>query len=268
MSRYKSLFETLKQKRQCAFVPFVMLGDPDLETSYEIICTLIQAGADALELGFPFSDPIADGPTIQKSAIRALNNGTTPADCFLLIRRIREKHFDIPIGLLLYSNLVLRNGIETFYRNAAEAGVDSILLADVPVRESEPFRNAAIMCNIDHILIAPPNATDQKLCDIAKLSSGYVYILGRAGVTGTETKANSPLTHSLRLLKEHKSAPAIVGFGISQPSQISEYLKSGVDGAIAGSSVVRLIEEHLHDKTELNISLSNYCIKMKSATQY
>ena len=267
MSRYQVLFDSLKQKKQGAFVPFVMLGDPDLESSFEIICTMISSGADALELGFPFSDPIADGPTIQKAAIRALSSNVTPARCFELIRRIRERYVDTPIGLLLYCNLVLRPGVAHFYRAAAEAGVDSVLLADVPLRESEPFRRQAELNGIDHILIAPPNASDETLITIARQSRGYVYLLGRAGVTGSNVKADSPLGHTLAILRAHQAAPAIVGFGISHPHQVREYVAAGAAGAIAGSSIVGIVEQNLDDPHKLHTELAAYCGKMKEGTR-
>lgn len=139
VDRYAKMFEQLDAKNQGAFVPFVMVGDPDTQTSVNIIKALVAGGADALELGFPYSDPIADGPTIQKASIRALSKKIKTDDCFEVIRQVREAHADIPIGLLLYSNLVLKRGIEKFYQDAVAAGVDSILIADVPLREADRF---------------------------------------------------------------------------------------------------------------------------------
>ncbi len=173
-------------------MPFVTMGDPGLELSFDIIKTLIDAGADALELGIPFSDPIADGPVIQNANIRALAAGVTPAQCFELIGRIRQYNKDIPIGLLLYSNLVMARGIDSFYQQAQQAGVDSILIADVPLHESKLFRNAAMKHDIAPIFIAPPNITDDSLRELASYGRGYTYLLSRAGVTGTETQATMP----------------------------------------------------------------------------
>lgn len=140
MERYETLFAQLKARREGAFVPFVTLGDPNPEQSLKIIDTLIEAGADALELGIPFSDPLADGPTIQDATLRAFAAGVTPAQCFEMLTAIRQKHPTIPIGLLMYANLVFSPGIDEFYAACERAGVDSVLVADVPVEESAPFR--------------------------------------------------------------------------------------------------------------------------------
>ncbi len=158
MERYESLFAQLKERKEGAFVPFVTLGDPGIEQSLKIIDTLIEAGADALELGIPFSDPLADGPTIQNATLRAFAAGVTPAQCFEMLALIRQKHPTIPIGLLMYANLVFNKGIDEFYAQCEKVGVDSVLVADVPVEESAPFRQAALRHNVAPIFICPPNA--------------------------------------------------------------------------------------------------------------
>ncbi len=186
MERYESLFAQLKERKEGAFVPFVTLGDPGIEQSLKIIDTLIEAGADALELGIPFSDPLADGPTIQNATLRAFAAGVTPAQCFEMLALIRQKHPTIPIGLLMYANLVFNKGIDEFYAQCEKVGVDSVLVADVPVEESAPFRQAALRHNVAPIFICPPNADDDLLRQIASYGRGYTYLLSRAGVTGAE----------------------------------------------------------------------------------
>ena len=175
MGRYERMFEGLKSRGESAFVPFVVIGDPDLETSLEIARTLARAGADALELGIPFSDPIADGPTIQAATVRAIDAAATPERCFEIIRRLRDDEADIPIGILSYANLAWVRGIEPFYSSAADAGVDSVLLADVPAFEAKPFVDAARAAGVHPILIAPPNACDECLRKIAELGGGYTF---------------------------------------------------------------------------------------------
>ncbi len=167
MERYESLFAQLKERKEGAFVPFVTLGDPGIEQSLKIIDTLIEAGADALELGIPFSDPLADGPTIQNATLRAFAAGVTPAQCFEMLALIRQKHPTIPIGLLMYANLVFNKGIDEFYAQCEKVGVDSVLVADVPIEESAPFRQAALRHNVAPIFICPPNADDDLLRQIA-----------------------------------------------------------------------------------------------------
>ena len=242
MDRYQTLFERLAEKNQGAFVPFVTVGDPNPEQSLKIMDTLAASGADALELGFPFSDPSADGPTIQGANVRALDSGTTPDICFDQIGQIRAKYPDLPIGLLMYANLVFSRGIDNFYQRCAEVGIDSVLIADVPTKESAEFSEAAKKHGVHPIFIAPPTANDDTLKEVAKLGGGYTYLLSRAGVTGTETKAKMPVHHMLDKLNEFNAPPALLGFGISQPDQVKEAITAGAAGAISGSAVVKIIE--------------------------
>ncbi len=266
MDRYATMFTRLEQDNAGAFVPFVMIGDPDIETSEKIITQLIESGADALELGIPYSDPIADGPTIQAAALRALDSKVTPGACLALLTRIREKYPDIPVGLLLYSNLVWTKGIETFYQQAKSAGVDSILIADVPLRESAPFLAAAASEGVHQILIAPPNASDDTLKRIGEHSSGYTYLLGRAGVTGTETAAQVPADTLINKLRDFKCAPPLLGFGISTPEQVKTAIGAGAAGAISGSATVNLIAANLDDESAMLSALDGFVRSMKAAT--
>ncbi len=266
MDRYATMFAQLSEQNAGAFVPFVMVGDPDIDTSEQIITQLIESGADALELGIPYSDPIADGPTIQKAAIRALESKVTPAACFELLSRIRERFPDIPIGLLLYSNLVLAKGVDAFYEQAAAAGVDSILIADVPIREAKRFIDIANAHNIKQIIIAPPNASDATMQSIGDLSAGYTYLLGRAGVTGAETAATMPAASLIEKLNSVNAAPALLGFGISNPEQVKHAIESGAAGAISGSATVNIIAEHLDDTPAMLKALGTFVSEMKAAT--
>jgi tryptophan synthase alpha chain len=267
MQRYDVMFKRLAEQQQGAFVPFVTIGDPNLELSFDIIKTLIDQGADALELGIPFSDPIADGPTIQNANIRALAAGVTPAHCFDLISKIRAYHADIPIGLLLYSNLVLARGIDTFYSTAKAAGVDSILIADVPLHESKMFRTVAQNHDIAQIFIAPPNITKDGLNELASYGRGYTYLLSRAGVTGTETAAAMPASQLVQQLRDVNAAPTLLGFGISKPEHVKAALEAGAAGAISGSAIVQIIEKYQQDKPQLLQELGTFVAAMKAATQ-
>src|SRR5690606_39264467 len=197
------------------------------------------AGADALELGIPFSDPLADGPTIQNATLRAFAAGVTPSQCFEMLAAIRQKHPTIPIGLLMYANLVFSRGIDAFYAECARVGVDSVLVADVPVEESAPFRQAALRHNVAPIFICPPNADDDLLRQIASYGRGYTYLLSRAGVTGSENGTALPLNHLVDKLREYNAAPALQGFGISSPAQVTAALDAGAAGAISGSAIVK-----------------------------
>ena len=267
MERYDNLFAELKNRREGAFVPFVTLGDPNPGQSLKIIDTLIEAGADALELGIPFSDPLADGPTIQGATLRAFAAGVTPTQCFEMLATIRQKHPTIPIGLLMYANLVFNRGIDNFYAECARAGVDSVLVADVPVEESAEFRQAALRHGIAPIFICPPNADDALLRQIASYGRGYTYLLSRAGVTGAENRAALPLHHLVEKLAEYRAAPPLQGFGISSPEQVTAALDAGAAGAISGSATVKIIENNVNDYPAMLSQLKAFAESMKAATR-
>ncbi|MCS2167195.1 tryptophan synthase subunit alpha [Scandinavium manionii] len=267
MERYDNLFAELKNRKEGAFVPFVTLGDPNPEQSLKIIDTLIEAGADALELGIPFSDPLADGPTIQDATLRAFASGVTPTQCFEMLAAIRQKHPTIPIGLLMYANLVFNRGIDAFYAECARVGVDSVLVADVPVEESAEFRQAAMRHNVAPIFICPPNADDDLLRQIASHGRGYTYLLSRAGVTGAENRAALPLHHLIEKLTEYHAAPPLQGFGISSPDQVTASVGAGAAGAISGSAIVKIIEKNLDNPTTMLAELKTFVQNMKAATR-
>lgn len=266
MERYQQSFRQLAACNEGAFVPFVMLGDPHPALSLQVIDTLIDAGADALELGIPFSDPLADGPTIQNATLRALAAGVTPAYCFEMLATIRQKYSTIPIGLLMYANLVFNKGIDAFYACCAKVGVDSVLVADVPLQESQPFRNAAMRCGVAPIFISPPNADDNLLREIAFHGRAYTYLLSHAGVTGSESHGHTPLTYLVNTLMKYHAAPVLQGFGIIEPAQVRAALQVGATGVISGSAIVRLIEEYADQPSMMLRKLAQFVHEMKAAT--
>jgi tryptophan synthase alpha chain len=236
MSRYQAMF------RRCGnagvFGAYVMLGDPDLASCAAILDRLVEGGADMLEVGIPFSDPVADGPVIQAAAVRALANGTTQDDFFALLTAFRAGHPEVPVGILTYANLVLAHGRDAFYAAAAEAGVDSVLVADVPALEAAPYAEAARAHGIDPVMIAAANTPPQRLREIAKLGGGYTYCVARAGVTGADQEARFEHAEMLTALREAGAPPPIFGFGISRPEHVRAALAAGAAGAISGSAVV------------------------------
>jgi tryptophan synthase alpha chain len=266
MNRYEKLFNDLQKKQEGAFIPFVVLNDPDKNLNKEIITALIQSGADALELGIAFSDPLADGPTIQKAGLRALKNKSSVAFALSLIKEIREENPDIPIGILTYANLVIRKSASWFYGSCKEAGVDSVLVADIPLREIKPFHEEALKHHIAPVLIAPPNLPLSRCADIAALGQGYTYVVTRAGVTGANEKINLAHHDLVKNLKAHKAAPLIFGFGISAPEHVKQALREGADGVVSGSKIVSIIEENLADKTRMLEEIKAFCESMKKAT--
>ncbi len=239
-ARYAAMFERLRGVGEGAFIPFAMLGDPDPVLSLRLVRALAQSGADALELGLPFSDPVADGPVIQAAASRALAAGVRRADCWGIVRTVRGEFPSLPIGLLVYANLVCHREPAEFYREAADAGVDSVLVADLPVLESAPVAGAARAAGIAPVFIAPPNADEVRLKAIAAASEAYTYVTSREGVTGTDERLHRGQSGVIAKLKELGAPPPVLGFGIATPEQVRAALAMGAAGAISGSAVVRL----------------------------
>jgi tryptophan synthase alpha chain len=194
-----------------------------------------------IEVGIPFSDPVADGPVIEAAAVRALARGVRTADCFALIRGFRGRHPDVPVGILTYANLVLARGRDAFYRAAAEAGADSVLVADVPVMEAEPYAAAARAAGIAPVLIAAANTPPERLAEIASLGEGYTYCLARSGVTGAGDTVRLDHAEMLDALRRAGAPPPIFGFGISRPVHVRAALDAGAAGVISGSAIVDLV---------------------------
>ncbi|WP_410681434.1 tryptophan synthase subunit alpha [Avibacterium paragallinarum] len=268
MSRFETLFTQLNAKNEGAFVPFVTLCDPDLNRSFEIICTLVDNGADALELGFPFSDPLLDGPVIQAANNRALQAGCSTAESFELLAKVRSKYPEIPISLLLCANLIYAQGLDHFYQRCSEVGVDAVLVADIPLLAAEPYIQAAKKHGVQPVFICPPNADEATIKGVAQHSEGYTYLVSRAGVTSAENQSHAANLDTLvEQLKAHQAPPILQGFGIAQPQQVKEALQLGAAGAISGSATVKIIERNLHNHPQCLAELAEFVQKMKGATQ-
>jgi tryptophan synthase alpha chain len=233
MSRYAAMFERLGSEG--AFGAFLMLGDPDLETSARLLDAVVEGGADMIEVGIPFSDPVADGPVIQAAARRALSAGVRVSDCLGLLAAFRARRPAVPVGILTYANIVsARAG---FIVDAAEAGADSLLIADVPALEAEPFEQGMEQAGIEPVLIAAANTPGPTLARIARLSKAYTYCVSRAGITGTHAGGQFDPNLVARL-KAAGAPPAIFGFGISKPDHVRAALAAGARGVICGSAIV------------------------------
>jgi tryptophan synthase alpha chain len=239
MSRYAGMFERLAERREGAFGAFLMLGDPDLETSAGLLDAVVEGAADMVEVGIPFSDPIADGPVIQAAAKRALYAEVRVSDCFDLIAGFRERHPNVPLGLLTYANLVMARGRDDFFRRAADAGADSLLVADVPALEAEPWAAGMRDAGIAPVLIAAANTPPETLASIARLSQAYTYCVSRAGITGTHRGGQFD-RGLIERLREADAPPPIFGFGISAPDHVRAALDAGAAGVISGSAIVDL----------------------------
>lgn len=241
MSRYADMFERASARGEGVFGAFLMLGDPTPAASGVLLDALVESGADMIEVGIPFSDPVADGPVIQAAATRALAAGARPTDCFAIIRAFRARHPDVPVGILTYANLVVTHGRDVFYTAAAEAGVDSVLVADVPLIEAAPFNAAARAHRIAPVLIAAANTPPVRLAQIAAESSGYTYCVARAGVTGADANVRFDHRAMLGTLRANGAPPPVFGFGISRPEHVRAALAAGAAGAISGSAIVERI---------------------------
>ncbi len=267
-NRFTSLFDSLKAKNEGAFIPFVNLCDPTPEISLAILECLIQAGADALELGIPFSDPCADGPVIAASAHRALTNGSCTTKCLDVIRQFRERHPEVPVSIMLYLNQVFVPGADAFFKACRDAGVDAVLIPDLPVAMREmdkSFDEAADKYGIDLVALVPPNTEDSKLIQIAKYARGYTYLMSRPGITGVDHEAGMPLNRSMELLAANGAAPGILGFGISRPDHVTRALEHGAAGVVVGSAIVQIINEHLDNVDEMLKEIKLYVSQMKQA---
>jgi tryptophan synthase alpha chain len=266
MKTYKQVFKELKKKNQGALVAFTVIGDPNYKTSLEIIKKIVDAGADILELGIPFSDPIADGPTIQAADIRALNSSINTDKIFDFIRQIR-KYTDIPIGLLVYGNLIFQRGINKFYNDAAKSGINSVLIADVPEEESDDYIKAARKRKVDTVFIVSPLTSNLRLKKIDKKTKGFIYVVSRLGVTGVRTSLEGSTLSLIKRIRKFAEKPLCVGFGISRPEHVKAIIKAGADGAIVGSAIVDLIAKNINNKKKMLDKIDSYVKAMKNATK-
>ena len=263
---YTKTFKKLKKKKEKALVPFVVIGDPDYATSLKIVETIIEADANILELGFPFSDPIADGPTIQGADVRSLKKGINTDKCFRFIKKIRE-FSEIPIGLLVYYNLIYQRGINKFFYDCKIAGVTSVLAADVPAEEANEIIVAARKNKIDTVFIVSPLTDNNRLKLILKKCRGFIYIVSRLGVTGAREDLQKGTLKLLKRIRPKTKLPLCVGFGISKPEHVKAVCKAGADGVIVGSAIIRIIEKNLNNKKRILYKIKAYVKEMKEATK-
>ena len=242
MSRIAAKFADLRKSRRSAFVPFLTAGDPDLETSFELIQKLPAAGADIIELGIPFSDPMADGPINQASYLRALKSGMTLAKILDLTRRFRKGDDKTPIVLMGAYNPIHAYGTARFARDAAEAGVDGLLIVDLPAEEDDVLRLPATSHGIDMIRFLAPTTDDARLKVVLDGATGYLYYASIAGITGTKSYAESDVRASVLRIRRATDLPCVVGFGIKTPEQAG-VIAGIADGAVVGSAIVTRIEK-------------------------
>jgi tryptophan synthase alpha chain len=239
VSRLGDAFRDAKREKRAVFIPYVTAGDPSLERSVEIVRALARAGAGVIELGVPFSDPIADGPTNQRAAERSLRAGTTLSGVLATVEVIRQD-LEIPIVLFTYANPVLRYGIEAFAEDAATAGVDGVLFTDVPAEEMAPFEEQISARDIDLIMLVTPTSTRQRMKAAARFGGGFLYLVSRTGVTGVRQELDAGLADNIRMARKVSRLPVAVGFGISTPEQVAKVAEKA-DGVVVGSAIVSRI---------------------------
>lgn len=239
MSRLAEAFRAAKKDHRAAFIPYITAGDPSLERTVELIRALATAGADVIELGIPFSDPMADGPTNQRAAERALASGTTLKKVLATIEIVRREH-EIPIVLFTYANPVVRYGLDAFAVDAAEAGVDGILFTDVPAEEMTRFKAPLAGAGLDLIMLVTPTSTRRRMKAAAHYGGGFLYLVSRTGVTGARQDLAGELESNVRLARKASRLPVAVGFGISTPDQVS-LVAAMADGVVVGSAIVSRI---------------------------
>lgn len=268
MSKIRHVFEELSLRGEGALVGYVMAGDPNPAETPLIADALIDGGVDILELGLPFSDPIADGPTIQDASVRALASGISPKMVLGMVREIKRRH-DTPVVVMTYYNPVFKMGLEKFFSLANECYVDGLIVPDLPVEEAGEYVEIAKACSIDTIFLAAPSTSPERLTQIIACSSGFLYLVSRFGVTGERRRIEGS---TIRLVEEtltftHGRIPLAVGFGVSKPEHVRSIITSGAQGVIVGSSFVQIVQEHREDIPNMVEELTRFARELKSATR-
>ena len=242
MSRIDRTFKILKNRRQVALIPFIVAGDPDLETTEALVLKMAESGADIVELGVPFSDPIADGPIIQAASQRALQNGVNLRDIFGLAERL--KGIDIPLVLMTYFNPVFCFGLKDFAEGCQKSGVDGVIIPDLPPEEAGLWISEARRMNLDTIFLVAPTSPPERIRLVGRCSRGFIYYVSVTGVTGTRENLPEEVGLAVKRIKEVSQKPVAVGFGISTPEQ-AKTVSRFADGIIVGSAIVKIIGENL-----------------------
>jgi tryptophan synthase alpha chain len=259
---YKQVFSELAGHNRAALIPFFVIGDPDFNTSLGILKTAIDSGADILELGIPFSDPIADGPTIQKADIRALRSGMTVKNALKFIQEIKG-YKDIPVGLLMYYNLIYQYGIERFFHDFHQAGVNSVLIADLSIDDADEIIQPAESAGLDTVFMITPNTDSERMKLITSKTTGFIYTVSLLGVTGSREKLSDTVEELVGRLKKLTDVPVCVGFGISREEHAATIARAGADGIIIGSKIVELIENNLGNREKMLKGISSFLHSVK-----
>lgn len=264
MTSVSQRFAQLKQQSQCGLIPFITAGDPDLTTTTEAIKTLAANGADIIELGVPYSDPLADGPVIQAAATRALQKGVCLDDVLKIVTTVQAE-IDIPIVLFTYYNPIYHRGAEKFLKTIASSGVNGLVVPDLPLEEAEEFLNLAQAHGIEVTLLVAPTSPIERIKEIASHSQGFIYLVSVTGVTGMRTQVESRVQDLIKQLKEVTDKPIGVGFGISEPEQAMQIKNWGADAVIVGSAFVKKLANQ--ESNHVLQEIGQFCHSLKDAVK-
>jgi tryptophan synthase alpha chain len=268
MSEITKTFNELRTRGEGALISYVTAGDPELSRTPAIVDALVAGGVDIVELGIPFSDPIADGPTIQAASVRALKAGTTLKGVLKTVDEIKGRH-KVPLVIMTYYNPVFRMQLKTFFESASACEVNGIIVPDLPVEEADQFKKLASASELDTIFLAAPSTPSDRLREILKFSSGFLYLVSVFGVTGTRENIQATTVDLIRKTLEvtRGKIPLSVGFGISKPEHARTVLQSGADAAIVGSGFVDIIQRNESSDEEMLRALKEYASQLKNATK-
>lgn len=265
MNRIHKTFQELRQSETCAFMPYLCAGDPTPELTPDLLLTLEDAGADLIELGVPFSDPIADGPTVQRASERALSHNISLEHILDMVFNLRQKT-EIPIALMSYYNPIFSIGETEFCKRAQDVGVDGVIVPDLPPEEGQPLLDVAPKYNISTIFLVAPTSSSDRMELIGSVSTGFIYGVSLTGVTGVRATLSDEITPMITELREHTDKPVGVGFGVSTPEhakQVSEI----ADGVIVGSAIVNVIEDNMHNKERMLKAVKKFASELSAGVK-
>ncbi len=266
-SRIKTKFEALAKKGEGALICYVVAGYPDIKTSERVIDSLVAAGADIIEIGIPFSDPIADGRTIQAACSYALENGTRPEDAMRVARNVRKKYPELPLLFMTYSNILLRKGLEKFMAQSKDSGIDGFIIPDMPVDEGQSYIAVASQLGLMTVFLASPNTSPERLSSIIQHATGFLYLVSVFGITGARDSFEDYTRDAVKRVKMAAGSkiPVAVGFGISTPAHARYMMTAGADAVIVGSAILDRIETTGRNKTDMLRKIEKFAKSMKRA---
>lgn len=267
MKRIEKKFQELEKQGKCGFVSYICAGDPDYETSLEILKGLPKAGCDIIELGVPFLDPAGDGPIIESASKRAIKNGASLKKTLLMVQEFRKTDSSTPLLLMGYYNPFLKYGLDKFFVDAEKSGVDGVLIVDLPFEEKEEIAKYISATNLDFINLIAPLTDEKRIKKLSASASGFLYLISMLGITGTKQAKIEDNKIILQKIRKGSSLPVVIGFGISEPKQAAEFAKIGANGVVVGSAIVKEIDKNYSAKKNQAEFVKNTLQKVKDFAQ-